>query len=171
MTPAEVIAYITENRRKFFFYARHLCHNKHTAEDLFQDAFESVLKHAHQFREGNDPSGWMMQIILNKFRSLNRRNKFYVDVDEDLTLVLEGPPESGFDKVYLDQVVSILDKKIPKRMELIRAYVSGAEYVEMAQQFGMAEGTVKSQLWRARDQINQLFPGEMQCSSRFKCSV
>ncbi len=171
MKPPDVIAYIVENRRKFISYAVSICGSRTLGEDIFQDAFLSVLKHAHQYRDGDNPSGWMMQIMLNRYRSIHRRRKFQAELPDEQFNYIEAFSESPFDQIYLDQVIGVLEKKIPNRLELIRAFINGMNYAEMAKEFGMAEGTVKSQLWRARDQINQLFPGEMQCSSRFKSLV
>ncbi len=140
-----------EQERHFLHnYAMSLVKNEDKADDLVQDTYERALKSKDQFQPGTDLRGWLSTILFRRNIELNRRNKWWA----------LGDPEDHYDKLTtaasqggeLDakQLAALLDRLSPDHKAVLELLGKDYEYQEIADELGIAIGTVKSRANRAR---------------------
>jgi RNA polymerase sigma-70 factor (ECF subfamily) len=138
--------------------------NVHDAEDAVQDALLSAYKNLSQFRGQAQLSTWLTSIVINAARMHLRRraNVPHVPLDEqlgdgDLTLsdMLSdrGPSPEELCRVselreQFSKFAKYLSPSLRRSFQL--RVIDGLTTAEIAHALGIAEGTVKAQLSRAR---------------------
>jgi RNA polymerase sigma-70 factor (ECF subfamily) len=145
--------------------------NAADAEDAVQDALLSAYKHLDQFRGQAQMSTWLVAIVRNCARMQLRRRprQIHVSLDQHFgdeegyslseRLVDCGPnPEEEYRETELrERLLQFAEELSPT---LRRAFhlrdLDGLETRETAQILGVAEGTVKSQVARARTKLTRL---------------
>ena len=146
-------------------YAMTLTRNPSDANDLMQSAAERMLKYESHFEIGSNFSAWSYRILKNNHISNCRRNKArHVSLDQ----LAESPvppaalvrPARQEDLVFTQEVLEALAKLTPNLREII-TLICGAQlsYEEVAEVLSCSLGTVKSRLWRAREQMKTLLLG------------
>src|SRR5947208_574358 len=76
-----------------FRWLYHLAHDRHTAEDLAQEAFLKALNGLHTFRLGTNFRAWLFRIAHNTFANHRRSSRPRQPFPEDLPAGDEGPVE------------------------------------------------------------------------------
>jgi len=145
--------------------------NAADAEDAVQDALLSAYKHLDQFRGQAQVSTWLVAIVSNCARMQLRRRprQIHVSLDEQFgdeegyslseRLVDCAPnPEEEYREAELrERLMQFAEELSPA---LRRAFqlrdLDGLETSETAQILGVAEGTVKSQVARARTKLTRV---------------
>lgn len=127
------------------------------AEDLTQDVFVRVWKGLPSFKHQSAFSTWMHRLAVNVVISDRRSEKRRADresnpdnLDEFEFEAREAMPETRMD---LEQAIARLPAGAKE--VLILHDVEGYRYWEIAQLLGIAEGTVKSQISRARRLVRE----------------
>jgi RNA polymerase sigma-70 factor (ECF subfamily) len=145
--------------------------NAADAEDAVQDALLSAYKHLDQFRGQSQMSTWLIAIVNNSARMQLRRRPRHVHVslderigEEQEYLVSErlahhGPnPEDecrhSETNACLREFVKQLSPSLRKAFQL--RDLDGLSTAEAARVLGVADGTLKAQLARARAKLKQL---------------
>jgi RNA polymerase sigma-70 factor, ECF subfamily len=149
---------------------RHLG-NAADAEDAVQDALLCAYKHLDQFKGQAQMSTWLTAIVINSARMQFRRrpSQMHVSLDEQcgeeqdysLSQRLAGCGPSPEDECRnselrgrLMQFVAELSPPLRKAFQL--RDLDGLTASEAAHILGVADGTVKAQLSRARTKLRQL---------------
>ena len=148
---------------------RHLG-NAADAEDAVQDALVSAFEHIHQFRGQAKMSTWLRAIVVNAARmQLRKRLRYtHVAIDDDdrehgappflEQLSDRGPsPEEVCRNSELSKKVaqSALKLSPPLRRVFELRELQGLSIRETANLLGLAEGTVKARLARAREKLRE----------------
>lgn len=117
------------------------------AEDAVQEGFVQALRHWKRIRLYDDPIGWVRRVAIN--RLLNGQRKH---VPEGLATTSTAAPSVDSD-LCLDVQAAI--RRLPPRQRLIVSlyYLADEAVVQIAQEIGISEGTVKSTLHDARQSI------------------
>ena len=127
--------------------------NPHLAEDLQQDCLERALRHAHQFRPGTNLRAWLFSILKNTYIDHLRRKR-RAGPTLPLDDVILRQPASQADHVALHRTLTAVDNLRPDEQRVLRlVVVDGMKYGQVARRLGIAEGTVKSRLSRARERL------------------
>jgi RNA polymerase sigma-70 factor (ECF subfamily) len=117
------------------------------AEDVVQEAFLSLLRHAAELQGGN-LGAWLRRVVANacidRIRARGRWRTEEVD-DMHLTAIPEAPATL---RVDLERAVAALPPGA--RTVFLLHDVEGFLHSEVAALLGIAEGASKSQLVRAR---------------------
>lgn len=132
------------------------------ADDLFQDTFLRVLRHAGRFDPKRAFKPWLYAIATNlarnAFRSRSYRDAVPLDrPDEDgcaLVAQLAGdgrPPVEAAERAESAQVVRAAVDELPEkgRAALVLFYYQGLSYEEIAEALEIPVGTVKSRIHNA----------------------
>jgi len=145
--------------------------NAADAEDAVQDALLSAYKHLDQFRGQAQVSTWLVAIVSNCARMQLRRRprQIHVSLDErfgdeegyslsERLLDCAPNPEEEYREAELrERLMQFAEELSPT---LRRAFqlrdLDGLETSETAQILGVAEGTVKSQVARARTKLTRV---------------
>ncbi len=144
---AEIVTLIPHLRA----FARTLCGNATAADDLAQDALMKAWDARASFQMGTNMKAWTFMILRNQFYSEKRRSWRQTQLDQEAaeqTLVAVEDPEAP---VALDELRLSLGMLPPEQREaLILVGAGGFAYEEAAEICGVAVGTVKSRVSRAR---------------------
>jgi RNA polymerase sigma-70 factor, ECF subfamily len=136
-------------------YARSLTGDADQAEDLVQDSLERALSRIHLYQEGTNLRRWVFTILHNRFCDIARRNRRQgraIPIHEWDGDVAIGPRQSERMEVLdLQKALNRLPETDRKVIQL--AALDGLSHEETAQALGVAIGTVKSRLFRARERF------------------
>lgn len=144
-------------------FARVLCGCRDRADDLVQDALMRAWAARDRFRAGTNFKAWTFTILRNAFYSEARRARFKGEYDEGVAERVLRTPASQDSSVELTDVLRALHM-IPDtyREALMLVAVGSHSYEEIAQICGIALGTVKSRICRARAMLsNALESGQL----------
>ncbi len=126
------------------------------AEDLLQEVFLTAFRKIGSYRGDSSLGTWLyrlgVNVCLDRLRSKARRNDLRTDVlDGD---VPPPPGDRGLGTVHrLDLERAIADLPDGCRAAFLLHDVEGFEHREIASMLGIAEGTSKSQVHKARRRL------------------
>ena len=130
------------------------------AKDLTQDVFVRAWRKLHTFRGESQLSTWLrrlaVNVCLNWIAQERRRLGRTVDV-ADLS-VFEGRRSSPEAHIDLERAIATLPPNA--RAVFVLHDVEGYRHQDIAQMSGVAVGTVKAQLHRARKLLQQRLGAE-----------
>lgn len=122
---------------------------KQEAEDNLQDAFITIFDKMNQYKFKGSFEGWMKRIVINTSLQTYRQKNV-------LNLVEENYPDEvvvdiNEDDLSLEFLLKII-QELPERYRMVfNLYVlDGYSHKEISEMLGIAEGTSKSNLSRAR---------------------
>lgn len=145
------------------------------AADATQDAFLSAYKHLDSYRGGSF-RGWLMRIVTNAcYDELRRRKRRpSVSLEDMLTApdgteteseaVLAAGDEAPEERAQRRELAGALERCLSDlpddmRVAVVLCDVQGFDYAEIADATGVALGTVKSRLSRARSRLRDCLQG------------
>jgi RNA polymerase sigma-70 factor (ECF subfamily) len=138
-------------------FAISLSGNADRADDLVQETVIRAMANIDSFTPGTNMSAWLFTILRNRFRSEYRKRRREVeDPDGSHVASLKAPPEQ-FGRLEFKEFLEAL-AKLPyiQREALILVAASGFTYDEAAAICGVAVGTIKSRVSRARQELAEL---------------
>ena len=141
---------------RVYSVVRRVVGDDHLAEDVSQDAWVRAFEKLHQFRGEAAFSTWMHRLAVNqavnRLRSQGRRSK--LETAPELRLPVQEPDESV---LHHRQLVRALDA-LPDgyRTVLVLHDVEGLTHEEIGTRLGIAAGTSKAQLHKARARMRDL---------------
>lgn len=134
------------------------------AEDATQETFLTVLRRAGTFRDEAQVSTWMYRVAVNTCHDMARHRARRPQTPvEDIGLVgdLQGETHSDEEELaamamsdVLREALATLDEET--RGLLVLCAVEEVPYAEVAATYGIAVGTVKSRVHRARAKLVDL---------------
>ncbi|MAL78770.1 MAG: hypothetical protein CMN55_06590 [Sneathiella sp.] len=139
-------------------FARRLTRNPHEADDLLQYTLLRAIEKKHLFQESTDLFKWTSKIMYNQFASDYRRKiKYETKFDPECCLEHGSINASQERQIELNAVNEAMRKLSPTHQEvLIMICIQGMSYQEVADCLGIAVGTVRSRLSRAREHLQEL---------------
>lgn len=161
----------SRSRASFLRSAYRFLENAADAEDAVQDALLSAYKHIDQFRGDAQMSTWLTAIVTNSARMYLRKRprQIHMSLDEpigeerEFTLseqLADWRPSPEDDcrsselHAHLKELATTLSPPLRKAFQL--RDLDGLTTSEAAQVLGVADGTVKAQLARARAKLRRL---------------
>ena len=131
------------------------------ADDLVQETLMKAWHHQLSFETGTNIRAWLYTILRNEFYSqMRKRRREIEDADGEYSnkVAITGGQESHLDMADLRFALA----KLPddQREAIILVGASGFSYQEVAEICGVAIGTVKSRVSRARDKLAALLGAE-----------
>ena len=127
------------------------------ADDLVQETLMKAWKHHDSFEPGSNMKAWLYTILRNEFYTqLRKRKREVEDVDEFYSsrVAVQGEQEGHLDMADLRVALAKLPED--QREALILVGASGFSYEEAAEICGVAVGTIKSRINRARGKLAEL---------------
>jgi RNA polymerase sigma-70 factor, ECF subfamily len=136
------------------------------ADDLVQETLMKAWAHQASFQPGTSLKAWLFTILRNEFYSLLRKRRREVeDADGEFSNRVASP---GGQLGHLDMAdlrIALLKLPEDQREAIILVGASGFSYQEVAEICGVAVGTIKSRVSRARDKLAALLGGDGQRAS------
>lgn len=123
------------------------------ADDLVQAAVTNALAAKGSFIPGSNFKAWMSRILRNRFLSDIRRRREMMDMD-DAPAEAMSRPATQEDAIALSELQVCLGRlPADQRIALMMSSVQGLSYEEMSAELGVAIGTLKCRVFRARKQL------------------
>lgn len=158
---------VSEHQRMVFHLALHLLGDHDEALDLSQEVFLSVFRTIGRFRGQSTLRTWIYRIVINQARNRQRwwrrrHRAEQVSLEERLENHGELPPASELaepDRILRRKELAsriwnaLAGLPFEQRTAIVLREVDGLSYDEIAFSLGVAVGTVKSRLTRAREAL------------------
>jgi RNA polymerase sigma-70 factor (ECF subfamily) len=149
-----------------YFMLLKMVNNKNDAEDLTIEAFGKAFKNLHQYSPNYAFSTWLFKIATNNcIDFLRKRRGVYISIennqengDNDSPIKLRSTDPNPEEKLIRIQK-AILMRRIVHRLKpryriLVELrYFREFSYEEIAKELNLPLGTVKAQLFRAREML------------------
>lgn len=133
-----------------FRAARSLLDSDADAEDAVSKAVLNAWKSSSRLRDAKKVRAWLIKIAVNSAYEIRRKNQKVVYFDEIPDVQL--PDEHRYDDLW--EAINALPED--RRTAVTLYYYDGLSVEEIASILSLPEGTVKSRLSRARDQLRQM---------------
>lgn len=152
---------VRRHERRVFGLLLRMLGSREEAEDAAQDAFLNLHRHGRRFRRESRFSTFVYRVAvnaaLNRRRGLGRRRSHMRALEErqavgdELPASPRGPEDAAYGGEVRDRVQRELEGlSAALRAPLVLYDLEGLAYGEIAEVLGVAEGTVKSRIHRAR---------------------
>ena len=137
-----------------------LTRHRADAEDLVQAAVTSALAAQDSFCVGTNFRAWITRILRNRFFSNVRGRRTVVDLD-DVPAAQLGRSGGQEDNLAIQDLRRHM-LRLPANQRLILLMISleGMSYEEASEHLGVAAGTLKCRVFRARAQLESWMLGE-----------
>jgi RNA polymerase sigma-70 factor (ECF subfamily) len=127
------------------------------ADDLVQDTLLRAWSNADKFQAGTNLRAWLFTILRNAYYSHYRKRTREVQDTDGLyseRLAIVGDQESHLDLADFRRALATLPAEQREVLTMIGA--TGLSYEEAAEICGVAIGTIKSRLNRARAKLSEI---------------
>lgn len=142
-------------------YALNLTNDLEDTNDLLQETMFKALSNKDKFEDGTNIKAWLYTIMKNIFINNYRRktkmrvtgdstdNSFYLDYGQ------QAEPNAAQSKMVMEDLWKVLTSLPDEyRLPFIRHY-EGYKYQEIADEFDLPLGTVKSRIFLARQELKK----------------
>ncbi|MGP6087387.1 RNA polymerase sigma factor [Antarctobacter jejuensis] len=148
---------LTEHIGSLRAFALSLTRNGATADDLVQETLVKAWTNIDKFEEGTNMRAWLFTILRNTFYSLRRKRKREVeDTDGSMSESLAAKPDHDGRLTLRDFRTAFDQLPDTQREALMLVGAQGLAYEEAAEVCGVAIGTIKSRVGRARARLAEL---------------
>lgn len=174
MTEQEIIEGCIKNKasaqeKLYALYARRMMavclrytRSRFEAEDIFHEAFMKVFRNVQSW-QGGSFEGWMRKIFVNTAINHYRQNKKYFDhVDPAYAEGLVTSSENIIAQLSNQELLELINR-LPEGYRVIfnLHVVEGYNHNEIAEMLNIAEGSSKSQLFKAKAFLKRLIEGNL----------
>lgn len=156
----------------FYGYGMSIClryaRNQRDAKEVVNDGFLKIFNELSYFKPRYEDitgslKGWIRQIMIHTaidhFRK-NYKHQFYSEV-EAAVFQIEDRSESSIDKMSYDEIINKVQQLSPIYRTVFNLYViDGYKHEEIAKRLNISVGTSKSNLAKARMNIQKMFQQE-----------
>ncbi|MBZ9752928.1 sigma-70 family RNA polymerase sigma factor [Deinococcus sp. HMF7604] len=160
--------FVQEYEGRMYGYLYRLEGNSEDALDLTQEVFYRAWRSIRTFRVGERVLPWLYQVARNTQIESHRRKQLQrfsleqarEDVGFEVTSEKRSPVQAAESADAQDRVQRAL-QKLPAeyREAVVLRFVEDLSYDEIAQIQGVAVGTAKSRVFRAKEQLADLLAG------------
>lgn len=138
-------------------FAISLTHDAALADDMVQDALVKAWTHIDRFEPDTNMRAWLFTILRNTYYSSRRKARREVpDTDGVHTRTLAEKPAHDGRLQMNDFRMAFAQLSDEQREALLLVGASGFSYEETADMCGVAVGTIKSRIGRARQRLAEL---------------
>jgi RNA polymerase sigma-70 factor, ECF subfamily len=156
----------------FYSYGMAICDRytkrKEDAIEIFNDSFLKIFKEIHRYTpsysdEMNSFKGWIRKIMIyTAIDHVRKNNKHYFSNDMESTLVyMPQQEENAFDRISYDEIIASIQQLSPAYRTVLNMFIiDGFSHEEIAEQLQISIGTSKSNLFKARQQLQKILKNE-----------
>lgn len=138
-------------------HAATLTRNREAAEDLVQDCLVRALERMDRWQAGTNMRAWLFTILYRLFLNSRRRPALLSVEDLPPAQSTIAIPSRQMDRARLSEVQNAFARLSKDHREVLHLVaVEHLEYGEAAAILGIAVGTVRSRLFRARAALDGL---------------
>ena len=153
-------------------FARSLCGDADKADDLLQETLCKAWQHRDSFVRGSNLKAWTFTILRHNFYSGHRRAKWQAPWDQDeAERILDAQTDQLGSAELSDTLRAVQGLSPNMRQSLLLVGVGGYSCEEAAAFCGVATGTVKSRVARARRALSDAMDGNIPLTPRSACQA
>jgi RNA polymerase sigma-70 factor (ECF subfamily) len=147
--------------RAVYHLAYRTLHDVEEARDATQETFFKAFRSLRTFKQGAKFSTWIFAIAYHGCCDrLNRRKRFSSDELPDRADPAPGPEHQVIALDEASQLRAAIDALPDKYRTVVTLFhLQGKQYEEIAAVLGLPMGTVKTHLFRAKEQLRRLLSG------------
>ncbi|HVZ98476.1 MAG TPA: RNA polymerase sigma factor [Chitinophagaceae bacterium] len=158
----------------FYSYGMAICdrytRTRDDAIEIYNDSFLKIFKEIHRYKpayadEMNSFKGWIRRIMIYTAIDHNRKyfkHDFTADLDKSI-IYLPSEDENAYDLISYDEIINAIRELSPAYRTAINLFIiDGFSHEEIANQLGIAVGTSKSNLSKARQQLQKILKKDNQ---------
>jgi RNA polymerase sigma-70 factor, ECF subfamily len=151
----------------FYGYGMSICERytkrKEDAMEIYNDSFLKVFKEIYRYtpayeNEVNSFKGWIRKIII--YTAIDYTRKYYKQSLTELDSTIMYVPaeeESALDMMSFDEIINAVRELSPAYRAILNMFIiDGFTHEEIASQLGISIGTSKSNLFKARQQLQKI---------------
>ncbi|MBL4624451.1 MAG: sigma-70 family RNA polymerase sigma factor [Flavobacteriales bacterium] len=157
-------------RDSIYFMLLKMVNNRDDADDLTIEAFGKAFKRLEQYTPNYAFSTWLFKIASNNCIDFIRKKKMKLysidkgifddegsEIKIDLKSSTRDPEEEIIRKQKIKLMRNVVEQLKPRYRELVELrYFKELSYEEISEELEIPLGTVKAQLFRARDFLYQI---------------
>jgi RNA polymerase sigma factor (sigma-70 family) len=141
---------------------------KEDAMEIYNDSFLKIFKEIYRYKaayenEMNSFKGWIRKIIIFTAIDHNRKyNKQNFNTDGNAALLyLASEQENAFDMLSYEDIIFTIRKLSPVYRTVLNMFIiDGFSHEEISQQLDITIGSSKSNLFKARQQLQKILKKE-----------
>ncbi|KAA6347175.1 ECF RNA polymerase sigma factor EcfG [termite gut metagenome] len=142
---------------ELFRHAFRFTSNKEDAEDLLQETCLKALINEDKYIPDTNFNAWiytiMRNIFINDYRKLHRRK---ISVESIDLHCLSEPTDAPDARVKVKEMVHLINTLPVKHKKALQLYIVGFKYEEIAGKLNMPLGSVKSNVFFARQRLSNI---------------
>lgn len=152
----------------FYGYAMSICHRytnqDEDATEILNDGFLKVFVEIYRFKPAyadtvSSFKGWLRKIMIytaiDHFRK-NHKHSFTRELNETY-MHLPSPEEDSLSKISYEEIISAIKFLTPGYRTVLNLFIiEGFSHDEIAKELGISVGTSKSNLAKARKQLQKI---------------
>ena len=154
MTKEQFSAKILAMERNLYRVAKSLLRNDEDCADAIQNAILKAYGKLHTLKNEDYFKTWVTRIVINESYAILRANKRLVSYEEYMS-----DEQAAEEEEYSPVFEEITKMKEKYRIPFVLHYVEGYTTAEIAKMLSLSEGAVKTQLFRARNQLKAQLKG------------
>ena len=152
----------------FYGYAMAVCDrytkNQDDAVEILNDGFLKIFKEIHRYKPAYSDvvssfKGWLRKIMvytaIDHFRK-NHKHQFTTDLNNGIVQVASGG-EDALDRISYEEIIRSIQDLTPGYRTVFNLFIiEGFTHEEISEQLGISIGTSKSNLAKARRQLQKI---------------
>lgn len=154
MTKEQFSAKILAMERSLYRVSKSLLRNDEDCADAIQNAILKAYGKLHTLKNEEYFKTWVTRIVINESYAILRANKRLVSYEEYMSDE-QAVEEDEYSPVF-EEITKMKEKY---RIPFVLHYVEGYTTAEIAKMLSLSEGAVKTQLFRARNQLKAHLKG------------
>lgn len=152
----------------FYGYALSICEryagNHDDAKDILNEGFLKIFREIYKYKPAYEDSmasftGWLRKIMVYTSIDHYRKNKKHLlNIQADPTLLqIASTYETAIEKMSYEEILSAIQLLSPAYRTVFNLFViEGLSHIEISKKLGIAEGTSKSNLSKARMHLQNI---------------
>lgn len=145
--------------------------NREAALDALQETFITVFRKAHMYNGESAFSTWLYRVAMNTcYDQLRKKKRRATDSLPDYHDPADPTSEDAFSSAELRPEIHAALDQIPQEFAaaVILSDIEGLSVAEAAEALGVAEGTIKSRVFRGRRLLADILRNQNTPSERHK---
>ncbi len=150
---------VARYEKVLFNVALRMLGDREDARDVTQTAFVKAWEHLASYDPSHRFFSWLYRIMVNESLNLIARRRRQVPLDAELPSPERADRQAEADELMERLQAALLALPQESREVLVLRHFAEQSYQEIAWTLGIAEKTVKSRLFTARQRLGERFEG------------
>lgn len=142
---------INDNRLSIYKVARGILKNQYDIEDAIQNTLIKAYEKIDTLKDSNLFKTWIIRILINECKNILRKSKRTISLEEEMN---QGVYTDIYENIDLTRAINLLNEEL--KIVTVLFYFEDMTTKDIAMILEIPEGTVRSRLSRARQQLREI---------------